>query len=156
MTLQELIDELAAATDGAAESPGFRSEHPSFPSITRLRVDYMKRLSKELVISQQEVLVENIGTKDEAAYYNHGRVPAVVIEASKEVVVPNATPEEIKANLDTIFADKKYSDIQIQTGEESGIVTGVFYDTQNGEAQTQAYRVTKDDKGTFTAYLIKG
>lgn len=156
MTLAELIQELSNATDGAAEVPGFRSAHPTFPDITRVRVDYRKRYASEIEISQQEVLVENIDTPQEAAYYNKGRVPAVVIEASREPVVPNATPEEIKANLDTIFAGRKYSDIIIQTGAESGIVSGVFYDTQNGEATKESYQIVKDDKGTFTAYLIKG
>lgn len=156
MTLAELIQELADATDGAAEVPGFRSAHPSFPSVTRTRVEYMKRYEKEIEISQQEVLVENIDTPEEAAYYNKGRVPAVVVEASRVVVEPNATPEEIKANLDTIFAGRKYSDIQIQSGAESGIVTGVFYDTSNGEATKESYQIVKDDKEAFTAYLIKG
>jgi hypothetical protein len=156
MTLAELIQELAAATDGAAEVPGFRAAHPSFPTVTRTRVEYLKRYEKELEISQQEVLVENIGTPEEAAYYNRSRTPAVVASAAAEPVVPNATPEEIKANLDTIFTGRKYSDIQIQTGAESGIVTGVFYDTLNGEAAQEAYRIQKDGKDEFTAYLIKG
>ena len=157
MTLQELIDELAAATDGAAEAPGFRTPHPTFPNlITRTRVEYMKRYPNEIEISNQEVLVENIGTAEEVAYYNKSRIPAVVIEAAREEVIPNATPEEIKANLDTIFADRKYSDITIQSGEESGIVSGVFYDAQTGEARKESYIIHKDDKEKFTAYLFKG
>ncbi len=156
MTLAELIQELSDATDGAAEVPSFRRVHASFPAITSTRVEYLKRYDKEIEISQQEVLIENIETPEEAAYYNRGRVPSVVIEASREVIPPNATPEEIKANIDTIFTGRKYSDIHIQTGAESGIVSGTFYDTQNGEATQESYRVVKDDKGTFTAYLIRG
>lgn len=155
MTLSELIQELSEATDGAAEVPGFRSAHPSFPDVTRLRVEYRKRYTNELEISQQEILVENIDTPQEAAYYNKGRVPSVVTEANTEPVIPNATPEEIKANLETIFEGRKYSNIAIQTGAESGIVSGVFYDTQNGEATKESYHIVKDDKGTFAAYLIK-
>lgn len=156
MTLQELIAELAAATDGAAEDPGFRSTDEKFPDITSLRVTYRKRSERELEFSQIQVWVENIDTPEERAYYTKDRVPAPVKEA---LVVPsevNASPEEIKARLDEIFSGMKYSDINIMSGAESGIVTGVFYDTDTGEAANRAYRVVQEAKGTFSLYVIKG
>lgn len=153
MTLQELIDELAAATDGAAQDTSFTpTRHKNFPEMTDVRVLYKKRGPKSIAFSQIAVWVEDIGTPQEAAFYIEGRIPAVVISDPE----PNATPDEIKANLDTIFAGRKYSDPQIQTGTESGVVIATFYDTQAAEAVQQAYRVIKDDKGVFTAYLIKG
>lgn len=156
MTLAELIQELAAATDGATEDTNFtRAVDKLFPEMTALRVMYKKRGDKSIVFSQIQVYVENIGTPQEAAFYPDGRIPDPVV-AKPEPIVPNATPEEIKANLDTIFAGKKYSDIIIQTGEESGIVSGVFYDAQTGEATKESYIIHKDDKETFTAYLFKG
>lgn len=156
MTLQELIDELAAATDGAAEDPSFRQQHPLFPSITTTRVTYKKRDERSIELSQQLVYVEDIDTKDEAAYYEKGRVPAVVLQAAYVPPTPNATPEEIKENIDTLFPDTKFWDIQIQSGEEAGTLTGMFYDGTTKEAEHRAYRVVKDDKGVFTAFRIKG
>jgi hypothetical protein len=156
MTLQELIDELAAATDGAAEDGSFRQQHPLFPSITTTRVTYMKRDTRSIELSQQMVYVENLGTKDEAAYYEKSRVPSVVLEAAYVPPTPNATPDEIKANIDTLFPDTKFWDIQIQSGTEAGTLTGMFYDGTALEAEHRAYRVVKDDKDVFTAFRIKG
>jgi len=97
MTLQELIDQLAAATDGAAENETFRRTHPLFPSITTTRVSFLKRTAMEIEISEQEVLVENFGAPEEAAFYNKGRVPRPVLE-SLDVPVPFLfTGAEIKA-----------------------------------------------------------
>jgi hypothetical protein len=156
MTLAELIAELAAATDGAAEDSSFRRVHPLFPAITTTRVTYMKRDTRSIELSEQMVYVENIGGKDEAAYYEKSRVPSVVLEAERVPVTPNATPEEIKQNIDTLFLDTKFWDIQIQSGEEAGTLTGMFYDGLTNEAEHRAYRVVKDDKGVFTAFRIKG
>lgn len=154
MTLQELIDELSAATDGASEEPGWRNQHALFPEMTSTRVLYKKRGDNEIEFSQIEVWIEDIDTPQERAYYNKSRIPDPVVEATREVVVPNATPEEIKANIDSIFEGLKFSDVQIQSGAESGVVVATFYET--GEAVQKAYRIVKDDKGTFSKFLIKG
>jgi len=96
MTLPELIAQLAAATDGAAEDESSRRIHPLFPSITITRVSFQKRYPMEIEISEQEVLVENIDTPEEAAFYNKGRVPRPVLE-SLDVPVPFLfTAKEIK------------------------------------------------------------
>jgi len=97
MTLQELIDQLAAATDGAAENDSFRRQHALFPSITTTRVSFLKRTAMEIEISEQEVLVENIDTPEEAAFYNHGRIPRPVLEALDVPVPFLFTGAEIKA-----------------------------------------------------------
>jgi hypothetical protein len=102
------------------------------------------------------VYVENLGTKDEAAYYEKSRVPSVVLEAAYVPPTPNATPDEIKQNIDTLFPDTKFWDIQIQSGTEAGTLTGMFYDGSTLEAEHRAYRVVKDDKDVFTAFRIKG
>lgn len=156
MTLAELIQELTNATDGAAEDTSFRRVHPLFPQITTTRVTYLKRDGRTIEASEQMVYVEDLGGAGEAAYYEKSRVPGVVLEAERLPVIPNATPEEIKENLDAIFAGRKYWDIQIQTAEEAGMVVGMFYDTITGEATQEAYRVVKDAKGAFTAFKIKG
>lgn len=155
MTLQELIDELSGATDGAAEDLTRRREHPLFPEITVTRVTYKKAGERDIELSEQEVLIENIGTPEERAFYNKGRIPAVVIEASKEPFVPNATVEEIKSNIDTIFPDTKFFDLNIVEGREAATVSGMFYDPATGEASPTTYRVKKDDKGVFTAFIVK-
>lgn len=156
MTLAELITELAAATDGAAEDSSFRRVHPLFPTITTTRVTYMKRDVRSIELSEQMVYVEDLGGAGEAAYYEKSRVPGVVLEAAYVPPTPNATPEEIKANIDTLFPDTKFWDIQIQSGEEAGTLTGMFYDGTTKEAEHRAYRVVKDDKDVFTAFRIKG
>lgn len=97
MTLQQLIDQLAAATDGAAENDSFRRQHALFPSITTTRVSFLKRTAMEIEISEQEVLVENIDTPEEAAFYNHGRIPRPVLEALDVPVPFLFTGAEIKA-----------------------------------------------------------
>jgi len=96
MTLQELIDELAAATDGAVENDSFRRQHALFPSITTTRVSFLKRSELEIEISEQEVLVENIGAPEEAAFYNKGRVPRPVLESLNVPVPFLFTGAEIK------------------------------------------------------------
>lgn len=156
MTLAQLIEELAAATDGAAEDAGFRQVHPLFPTITTTRVTYMKRDERSIELSQQMVYVEDLGGKDEAAYYEKSRVPSVILEAAYVPPTPNATPDEIKQNIDALFPDMKFWDIQIQSGAEAGTLTGMFYDGLTNEAEHRAYRVVKDDKGVFTAFRIKG
>ena len=156
MTLAELIAELAAATDGAAEDTSFRRQHALFPQLTTTRVTYLKRDGRTIEASEQLVYVENLGEASEAAYYEKSRVPSVVLEAERVPATQNATPEEIKENLDAIFAGRKYWDIQIQPAEEAGMVVGMFYDTATGEATQEAYRVVKDAKGAFTAFKIKG
>ena len=156
MTLAELIAELAAATDGAAEDETFRRKHALFPQLFTTRVTYLKRDGRTIEASEQLVYVENLGEASEAAYYEKSRVPGVVLEAERVPVIPNATPEEIKENIDTIFPDTKFWDIQIQGGEEAGTLVGTFYDPVAGEAFPRAYRVVKDAKGIFTAFLIKG
>lgn len=97
MTLQELITQLAAATDGAAENESFRRTHPLFPSITVTRVSFLKRTAMEIEISEQEVLVENLGAPEEAAFYNKGRVPQPVLETMRVDVPFLFTGAEIKA-----------------------------------------------------------
>lgn len=127
MTLQELIAELGAATDGAAEVPGFRSAHPSFPDITRTRIDYRKRYATEIEISQQEVLVENIDTPQEAAYYNKGRMPAPLVEASKVPVEWLFTNAEIKAAV----SKAGFKIITKRNEDDHMIVDGYIDDAQD-------------------------
>lgn len=156
MKLQELIDELSAATDGATLVPNSVRDHEAFKSVKKVWVQYMKRYERELEVSQQEILVENMDTPEERAYYNKDRVPTLVQKALVEPVLPNATPEEIKENLDSLFAGRKFWDVNIQSGAEAGVVTAVFYDEETQEAVYEAYRVTKDAKGSFSLFKIKG
>lgn len=169
MTLQELIDELAAASDGAYEDmkldkegnlvPSFRAAHPFIPNVMCTRVTFVKFNPDTFVASQQEVWVRNFGTPEEHAMYNESRVPGIVQEHRHEPPVLNATPEEIKENLDVILAEvmagRKYSDIQIQSGTDSSVVSAVFY-SADGEAALEHYRVLKDDKNGFDAFRVKG
>jgi hypothetical protein len=169
MTLQELIDELAAASDGAYEDStldkdgnpvySWRRAHPFVPGLTGTRITFVKYNADTIAMSQQEVWVKNLGEVDESAYYNEGRVPGVVLEHRHEPPVLNATPEEIKENLEVILAEvmagRKYSDIQIQSGKDSSIISVVFY-SKEGEAVQEHYRVLKDDKGGFDAFRVKG
>jgi len=98
MTLQELIDQLAAATDGAVEDSTWpRAVDKNFPEITSARLMYKKRTDLTITFSQIQVYIENIGTPEEAAYYPHGAVPRPVLE-SLDVPVPFLfTGAEIKA-----------------------------------------------------------
>lgn len=159
MKLQELIDELSQHTDGAAEEPGWRSAHAAFPEITTTRVLYKKVVDNTIELSQILVYVEDIDKDTEAAYYEKGRVPSPVIEAAKEPITYNATPEEIKENLDALFPSDefpKYWDIRIQGGEEAGLIIGTFYDPGTDTVSDKAYRVVQDEKGTFSKFLVKG
>ena len=169
MTLQELIDELAAASDGAYEDStldkegnpvySWRRAHPFVPNVISTRVTHTKFGVDTFVASQHEVWVRNIGTPEEHAMYPEGRIPGVVLEHRHEPPVLNATPEEIKENLEVILAEvmvgRKYSDIQIQSGTESSVISAVFY-SSDGEAVLEHYRVLKDDKGGFDAFRVKG
>ena len=97
MTLQQLIDQLAAATDGAVEDSTWpRSVDKNFPEITSARLMYKKRADLTITFSQIQVYIENIDTPEEAAYYPEGKVPQPVLESLQVPVQFLFTAKEIK------------------------------------------------------------
>lgn len=96
MTLQELIDQLAAATDGAAEEPKYRIVWEIFPHVTRTRVTYIKRDAYTIEASQILVLVENIDTPEEAAFFEQGKIPQPILQTLHVPIEPLFTAKEIK------------------------------------------------------------
>ena len=134
MTLQQLIAQLEAATDGAAENESFRRQHPLFPSITITRVSFLKRTEMEIEISEQEVLVENLGAPEEAAFYNKGRVPYPVLEAI-EVKVPFLfTGAEIKTAV-----NKAGFKIINKRNEDDHMIVDGFIDDPNTPSEKVIY-----------------
>lgn len=152
MTLQELIAELAGVTEGAVED-GPRTVHKLFPDTISTRVTYRRFLGNTVEMSQQQVYVRDIGTPQEAAYYELGRVPKV-LNAGVPEPEPIATVQEISAAIGGKGQEfvLKGASVFEDYMEVFGLLSDV--DAPTEKVSESRWYLARDDKGVLIAKQI--